>query len=544
MLLFALSCKKDKENLDQPSLNQAVLFRDGDIDPMTTTKVHVENGMLKFDDYPTFKKLYYSLKDLSVDKVYVNAVSEEPAYKADPRDEFSGVEYPVLAKYEDRFGFVSLRKSEELRLDAFFNTGGQPENFKKHFIPDPTMKTLLNPQGEVMIGKHIFKHLNPFMTAIITDGDLSKLNYVRNTPLVELQNGVNLYIQNWLMPKPTENPIFIFENDSSEPVDFRDACTAKFRVDFSGLPANTVTPPGFVSFRLINESTSIDPNKSYNYKWYYSYPGNQVTVLNTSDFSAPVVFTVKISDFPITAVLKITGDCTSLSGETLTFCGSNFSIVTANGREVTFTPSVVPLGSTLSYSWNFGDGSTLTTSTPMVTHFYATGLVTDYTVSLTVTNTTNNCTSTSTSVVAAGCGAIRYADKTRVSDIGSTRMEVNVNSITLPALYRTYISSTTTCFKRNIVGNWKKRKADTMATGLIGYYYRNCGGTLGSFFYSTGGFPSGGTITGTNKKCLYLPADVSTGLDITWDDGMITSTHTMTEGTTTFPLMTLVLNNQ
>jgi len=52
--------------------------------------------------------------------------------------------------------------------------------------------------------------------------------------------------------------------------------------------------------------------------------------------------------------------------------------------------SVTPVGSIASYSWNFGDGQTLVTISPIVTHMYATNGA--FTVTLTVTNTAGTST--------------------------------------------------------------------------------------------------------------------------------------------------------
>jgi hypothetical protein len=54
MLLFSLSCKKDKETIESSLCNVSASDREGEIDPMTTNKVHVVNGMLKFDDFSSF----------------------------------------------------------------------------------------------------------------------------------------------------------------------------------------------------------------------------------------------------------------------------------------------------------------------------------------------------------------------------------------------------------------------------------------------------------------------------------------------------------
>lgn len=52
--------------------------------------------------------------------------------------------------------------------------------------------------------------------------------------------------------------------------------------------------------------------------------------------------------------------------------------------------SVSPVGTIVNYAWDFGDGDTLDTSTPFVSHFYA--LPGSYTVTLTVTNSAGTST--------------------------------------------------------------------------------------------------------------------------------------------------------
>lgn len=62
------------------------------------------------------------------------------------------------------------------------------------------------------------------------------------------------------------------------------------------------------------------------------------------------------------------------------------------GQESTFdaSESLSPVGTIVQYAWNFGDGNTATTSSPVITHTYAQGG--DYTVTLTVTNSAGTST--------------------------------------------------------------------------------------------------------------------------------------------------------
>lgn len=67
--------------------------------------------------------------------------------------------------------------------------------------------------------------------------------------------------------------------------------------------------------------------------------------------------------------------------------------VVAAGAAATFdaSSSLSPIGTVVSYAWDFGDGNTLTTASPEINHIYA--LPGNYNVTLTVTNTAGTSTS-------------------------------------------------------------------------------------------------------------------------------------------------------
>lgn len=98
---------------------------------------------------------------------------------------------------------------------------------------------------------------------------------------------------------------------------------------------------------------------------------SEVSVIHTADNS---VSTIAIDNFP--EALAITPDQAPLA---------NFT-ATTSGSTVTFdaSASASPVGTIANYFWDFGDGATLNTSSPITTHTYAASGT--YTVTLTVTN--------------------------------------------------------------------------------------------------------------------------------------------------------------
>lgn len=108
------------------------------------------------------------------------------------------------------------------------------------------------------------------------------------------------------------------------------------------------------------------------------------------DFS-PVITTFSPATNTITgAVALANGDDAVITPDQAPL--ALFKVLTMAGSSITFdaTLSKSPTGTIASYFWNFGDGQTLTTTSPIVTHAYATGG--SFTVTLTVTNTAGTST--------------------------------------------------------------------------------------------------------------------------------------------------------
>ena len=81
------------------------------------------------------------------------------------------------------------------------------------------------------------------------------------------------------------------------------------------------------------------------------------------------------------------------------FASFTFSQTGATTWSFNGSSSFDPDGWIVSYHWDFGDGSTATTSTPYVSHFYGPG---EYYVTLTVTDNGNACNATTQYVKTCG----------------------------------------------------------------------------------------------------------------------------------------------
>jgi hypothetical protein len=317
------------------------------------------------------------------------------------------------------------------------------------------------------------------------------------------------------------------------------SCVAKFRVDFTGLPAGTNTPYGYVSFRLINESTNIDPDLSYNFKWYISQLPNSEITSPISSFIP--VFTVKISDFPIQVNLSISGSCSSFTQNKVFMCSSNFSTSMINGTQFLFTPTPLS-GPNAIYSWSFGDGTTFSSSNVVQgQHIYSNSFFDDYYVSLTVTNPVTSCTSITVRSIIAGCGK-RNAENISFEVIGNRKMESDISFYKDPCMGQTVVSAYTIFYKKNALGYWKNKKADSITSTLSGWYFPNCSGAIARLFLTPSGIPSlNGALTLLDAKKSIIKANNISGLDVTFENGQIYSTHTITDGDVTFPSKTQYL---
>ena len=104
---------------------------------------------------------------------------------------------------------------------------------------------------------------------------------------------------------------------------------------------------------------------------------NSVIVVNLTNGS--IVTT--ISGFPSSFGIAISPDQSPVA---------SFTTTGTNPVNFDASSSISPVGSIQSYFWNFGDGTTLTTASPIVTHTYT--KPDSYTVTLTVTNTAGTST--------------------------------------------------------------------------------------------------------------------------------------------------------
>ncbi len=150
----------------------------------------------------------------------------------------------------------------------------------------------------------------------------------------------------------------------------------QFSVTFaSGSSPNSiqVTPDGQNLFVTLTGSNSVADIKI----------ASQTSSIITSDGTAPTALTIGPDQAP-TAIMTSTGEDTVDS--TVTFY--------AEGSETEF-------GSIVSYSWNFGDGSTADTTEPYISHVY--NQQGTYNASVTVTNSSG----TSTDLIYNGITAIR-----------------------------------------------------------------------------------------------------------------------------------------
>ncbi|MFY7898928.1 MAG: PKD domain-containing protein, partial [Chitinophagaceae bacterium] len=180
--------------------------------------------------------------------------------------------------------------------------------------------------------------------------------------------------------------------------------------------ATTITPDPLGDIRrptisFTNNSSDPGAINTLTHLWTYE---NGTTLTNTTIVPfAPTTFTPTPNQFArggnYTTSLRVTSDigCVHTSSSPLSFFVRpeasftvNTPVLNSNGRPVVtvtnLTSTVDETPTNLSYSWNFGDGSVVNTSSPtMPSHTYTVGAATR-TITLTVTNNNGGLTAVTT----------------------------------------------------------------------------------------------------------------------------------------------------
>lgn len=156
-----------------------------------SNKVSSVNSMLHFSNIDIFKE---TLKNLEIEyENYDDTFLEQWGYLSDDKlddkeDELGYTPQQPFIDFEKQFkGFKSLRKEIAEKEEVWLNNevldeATDPYN---HFVFEEEMRTVLNPKGQVKVGKELIQ-MTMFGYIKITDGNFNTLDLVLNNDAREL----------------------------------------------------------------------------------------------------------------------------------------------------------------------------------------------------------------------------------------------------------------------------------------------------------------------------------------------------------------------
>lgn len=176
VIIFA--CKKPEKQMLLPAVTAPANNNYSDAKMMGSfcmNGVCCNNGMLEFSDSTTLRSVINCLEQIN--NSWVEPISDKKENKASRHDAY----FPAWDIFEAKLQFRSLRSSleqkEKMMMDnGTWNEQNDPDNF---WIMDDAIRTVLNPELEIKIGKSIFKIMNKYLAIEIKDADMNTLMAAR-----------------------------------------------------------------------------------------------------------------------------------------------------------------------------------------------------------------------------------------------------------------------------------------------------------------------------------------------------------------------------
>ncbi|MEM7246005.1 MAG: PKD domain-containing protein [Acidobacteriota bacterium] len=425
-------------------------------------------GLLQFDSMATFQSTLRALEE-------VTSRPEPPPERGgtdygDPRDgrededDDSEPDEPLLDAFETALGFASFRQVLLKEEDALLEAGVDPENIKVdlHYVNDDILRTVLNADLEVMIGRSIFKFINRGLLVEITDGDfltLEEVQLVQDCALVSL----NAEIERILLIEETQ-PLAISGQLISEAVrTLRPSGTnLHFHLIHSDKTQNecdaafTCQSLGDFNYSFTNLSDCAAPME---YLWDFDDGVTSAATSPNHVFPGPGTYDVKLTvhdaNGEVGVVIK-----TIVIGE----CNADFHW-NANGGTVSFNNDST--GGT-TFEWDFGDATTGNVENPL--HVYAASG--SFEVCVTVTNasgcTDRHCELVTVEIDNCCRRQSRQKEKDHPYASGQRRLKTKIAQTNIGVLGIHKIKARTVNYKKKSNGNWKKEKADVISAALGG----------------------------------------------------------------------------
>ena len=135
-------------------------------------EIELVNGLLKFQDQAHVDRTLAYLEELDHD--WIDEYQETDADYVLPDE--------ALEAFEKQFGFRSLRAFIQEDEERFLQSGSEEWSSRleaTHFIRDDYLRTILSPDGEVIVGNSIFKLYSKEFIVEITDNNWGTLEEVR-----------------------------------------------------------------------------------------------------------------------------------------------------------------------------------------------------------------------------------------------------------------------------------------------------------------------------------------------------------------------------
>ena len=210
---FFWACQKEKpETENRKDVPKALLSATTrTTNPFSDSRIHLVDGMLKFDDYKAFSDTHKALKELSANAALNRTTLEGMGYNPDTDidAELAVIpQHPILKAFASSFSLNSEEQREETAFKAYLQTSGEIEDFQGSPVYSPELQAMLNDKREVKIGTFILKFIDEDHTALIYNNNMEVLNNLRTTEVGQLRDGFDLYIIDLLDPTKTMDELF------------------------------------------------------------------------------------------------------------------------------------------------------------------------------------------------------------------------------------------------------------------------------------------------------------------------------------------------
>ncbi len=406
-VFFVTFCAKP-DLADNQSItdNTSVTLRTGlDDYAMTTNDITFANGMLCFKDTATLERTSKSLAALSDDPLYVTTYlnSIGALSNSDPQYDFPS--FPIYRKFNERFGFVSLREYIDNTEAALMANGVDPDSLPHQFIGNTFLRSILNQYHEMKVGNLIYKMIDEHYYFVITNNDVSLLPQLRSsTNLFQIAKKNLIRLDDRIKDDSIRMDKIYLQSEG--PLD----CEYSFSIEKIG-----TNKYKFTNTTLYFNNNSGDAN----ILWHITDAAGGLihqtsTHMDVFDFDVPTGVI-----FPLSVTMIHTSPCSGNKTEifaTGNDCGFTVSandIIALERRgenlTVNFTLQGNFSGTNYSVTWNFGDGTpnATVTNSQFVSHqFPENSGQYYYNVCATISINSNTCNETKTicKMFDFGCG--------------------------------------------------------------------------------------------------------------------------------------------